>query len=322
MQSRITAISAYTPGRIVPNSYFETIVDTSDEWIQTRTGVIERRFTAEDEYTTHLCFKALRNLLQDNPEISVSDVDFIIVATSTPDHSVPSVASQVQNEFNIPGCGTLDVASACAGFVYGLILAKGLIAAGTHKKILVFGAENLSRFTDFSNRNLCILFGDAAGLALVEQSAENKIFDSLSGTDGSMGKELYRSSLSTLINNVPVIADARTHQNGRLVFKWVVQTISENLIKLADKNGLNLAAIDWIILHSANLRILEAISKNIGYPLERMPQSIKYFGNTSSASIPLAWNIALMDGRIKKGDKILLMGFGGGMTFAGLMVEW
>ncbi|WP_207421495.1 ketoacyl-ACP synthase III [Desertivirga brevis] len=322
MQSRIAAISAYVPEKVVPNSYFETIVDTSDEWIQTRTGVIERRFTAEGEYTTHLCFKALRNLIQTNPGISVADVDFIIVATSTPDHSVPSVASQVQNEFDIPNCGTLDVASACAGFVYGLILAKGLVAAGTHKKILVFGAENLSRYTDFTNRNLCILFGDAAGVALVEGAEENKIFNSISGTDGSMGKELYRSSLSTLINNVPIIADARTHQNGRIVFKWVVQTISENLLRLAEKNNLTINEVDWIILHSANLRIIEAISKNINYPLERMPQSIQYHGNTSSASIPLAWHLAIKDGRIKTGDKILLMGFGGGMTFAGLMVEY
>jgi 3-oxoacyl-[acyl-carrier-protein] synthase III len=322
MYSRVSAIGSYVPEKIITNSYFESIVDTSDEWIQTRTGVIERRFTAPEEFTTHLCFRALKNLCEENPSVSLADVDMIIVATSTPDHSVPSVASQVQHEFNIPGCGSMDLASACSGFVYGMTVAKGLIAAGSHKKILVFGAENLSRFTDFSNRNLCVLFGDGAGVVLIEASNENKLFDCISGTDGSMGKDLYRSSLSMMINNVPVIADTHTHQNGQIIFKWVVNTISQNILKLAELSQIRLEDIDWIILHSANLRILEAISRNINYPIEKMPQSIEYNGNTSSASIPLAWHHSIKECKIRRGNKILLMGFGGGMTYAGMTLEW
>lgn len=322
MRCRISAIGSYVPEKIVTNSYFETIVDTSDEWIRTRTGVIERRFTAPGEYTTHLCFNALRNLCAENPDVAIQDVDLIIVATSTPDHSVPSVASQVQNEFKILNCGSLDLASACAGFVYGMTVAKGLISAGIHKKILVFGAENLSRFTDFSNRNLCVLFGDGAGVVLIEESEENKLFNCISGTDGSMGKDLYRSSLSMMINNVPIVADTHTHQNGQVVFKWVVNTISENILKLIKLNNTRLEDVDWIILHNANLRILEAIARQINFPIEQMPQSIEYFGNTSSASIPLAWHQSVKKGTMKTGDKILLMGFGGGMTFAGMMLEW
>ncbi|WP_207427537.1 ketoacyl-ACP synthase III [Pedobacter sp. SYSU D00535] len=321
MSCQVTAISSYVPHRIITNAYFEKLVETSDEWIQTRTGIIERRFTAENEYTTHLCYRAARNLVEERPDIRLEDVDFIMVATSTPDHSVPSVASQVQNELGIKNCGTLDIASACAGFVYGLTLAKGLIAAGTHRKILVFGAENLSRYLDLNNRNLCILFGDAAGVALIEASELNKLFAPISGTEGSMGKDLYRSSLSTKINNVPAFADGKTHQNGRVVFKWVVQNISENLLRLAEKNQISLNQIDWIILHSANLRIIEAVSRQIDFPMEKMLQSIQYFGNTSSASIPLAWHQGLKNGKLKPGDKMLLMGFGGGMTYAGIMLE-
>lgn len=322
MSAQVSAIGSYAPTKIIDNSFFETFLDTSDEWIRTRTGIVERRYSAENEYATHLCFRALENLLKENPELSLDNVDMIIVACSTPDHSVPSVASQVQNHFGLSHCGTLDVASACAGFVYGLILAKGLIAAGTHKKILVFGAETLSKYQDFQNRNLCILFGDAAGVALVEPAENNKLFECITGTDGSMGKELYRSSLSTMINNVPAIADAKTHQNGRAIFKWAVQTITENIHRLIIKNNLKAADIDWIILHSANLRILEAISSELQFPIEKMPQSVQYYGNTSSASIPLSWDLALKDNRIKKGDTLLLMGFGGGMTYSGIILRW
>jgi 3-oxoacyl-[acyl-carrier-protein] synthase III len=322
MNAEITGISSYAPSRIIDNSFFEKIIETSDEWIVSRTGIKERRFAEENEFTSDVCVSAAKNLIKENPSLSLEGVDFIITATTTADQVMPSTASQIQNKLNIKNCGTLDIAAACAGFAYGIILAKGLIAAGSHQKVLVFGAETLSKFSDLTDRTTCILFGDGAGVALVEASEKGNIFESITGTEGTGGKDLYISQNAAKINEVPIDNNGKIHQNGKVVFKWAVQTVSEKIRELLAKSSTSLKDLDWIILHSANLRIIEAVSREIDFPVSRMPESIQYFGNTSSASIPLAWHSALKDGRIKKGDKILLMGFGGGLTYAGCIVEW
>jgi len=320
MNAQITAIATYAPERRVPNAYFEDIIDTNDEWIVSRTGIRERRFAAEDETMFSMCVNAAKNLVKDNPALSLDGVDFIIVATTTADQVMPSMASQIQNTLQIPNAGCIDIMAACAGFVYGLILAKGMITAGTHKKVLVFGAECLSRFTDMTDRTSCILFGDAAGVGLVEPSAESKILQTVTGTDGSYGKDLYLSQTSTTVNGEEIKRDGKIHQNGRVVFKWAIKTIAQNAGELLRKNNMTLDDLDWIILHSANLRIIEAVSAEINYPMEKMLTSIEKFGNTSSASIPLAWDLAQKAGKIKPGQKILLLGFGGGLTYAGTIV--
>jgi 3-oxoacyl-[acyl-carrier-protein] synthase III len=322
MKAEIKAIDAYVPEKIIGNAFFEKIIDTSDEWIVSRTGIKERRFAEDSEFTSDLCVKAVRSLLLHNPAITLQGVDFIIVATTTADQVMPSTASQVQNRLEIKNCGTLDIAAACAGFVYGIMLAKGLINAGSHKKILVFGAETLSKFSDLTDRTTCILFGDGAGVTLIEASEKENIFETITGTDGSFGKDLYISQNASFINDTEIISNGKIHQNGRVVFKWAIQNVSEKIKELIIKSNLSLSQVDWIILHSANLRIIEGVAKEINYPVEQMPESIQYFGNTSSASIPIAWNSALKDGRIKKGDRLLLMGFGGGLTFAGIIIEW
>src|SRR3569833_2859618 len=176
MESKITAIAVYTPANRITNEYFEQFIETNNEWIISRTGIKERRFADKDEFTSDLCVKAAQNLLAENPGTNFDDVDFILVATTSADQVMPSMASQIQTRLNIPNTGCLDIMAACAGFVYGLILAKGMIASGTHKKVLVFGAEALSKFTDFYDRTSCILFGDGAGVALVEPSENSKIF--------------------------------------------------------------------------------------------------------------------------------------------------
>ena len=321
MNSQITAIAAYAPEKRVDNAYFEKIIDTNDEWIVSRTGIRERRFAAEGESTSSICVKATNKLLDENPGIDLEGVDFIIVATTTADQVMPSMASQVQNTLQIPNAGCIDIMAACAGFIYGLILAKGMVAAGTHKKILVYGAECLSRFTDMTDRTSCILFGDGAGVALVEPSETPKILQTITGTDGSYGKDLYLSQTATTVNGEEIKRDGKIHQNGKVVFKWAVRTIAHNAGELLRKNSMELSDLDWIILHSANLRIIEAVASEIGYPMEKMLTSIAQFGNTSSASIPLAWDLARQAGKIKKGDKMLLLGFGGGLTYAGAIVE-
>jgi 3-oxoacyl-[acyl-carrier-protein] synthase-3 len=321
MHSKITAIAAYTPERRVDNAYFEKIIDTNDEWIVSRTGIRERRYAADDEFNYELCVKATKKLLAENPGITLDGVDFIIVATTTADHVMPNMASQVQNTFQLPNAGCIDIMAACAGFVYGVILAKGMVAAGTHKKILVFGSEALSKFTDMTDRASCILFGDGAGVALIEPSDKPKIFETITGTDGSYGKDLYLSQTSPTVNGEQILRDGKIHQNGRVVFKWAVKTIAQKTGELLRKNGMQPEDLDWIILHSANMRIIEAVAGEISFPMEKMLTSIEYYGNTSSASIPLAWDLARIAGKIKKGNKILMLGFGGGLTYAGVIME-
>jgi len=321
MNSQITALGVYAPSKIITNDWFADKIETNNEWIISRTGIKERRFAEDDEYTSDLCIKSVKNLLAENPGLTLDGVDFIIVGTTTADQVMPSMASQIQNAFNIPNAGCLDIMAACAGFVYGLILAKGLIAAGTHKKVLVFGAETLTKFTDFNDRTSCILFGDGAGVALVEPSDRPKVLNTINGTDGSHGKDLYLSQHASVVNNEEIIPNGKIHQNGKVVFKWAIQTITNKIGELLSKNSLKLEDLDWVILHSANLRIIEAVAQELNYPMDKMPTSIELYGNTSSASIPLAWDLAAKSGKIKPGNKMLLLGFGGGLTFAGVIVE-
>jgi len=321
MNSQITAIGVYAPAQVITNDWFADKIETNNEWIISRTGIKERRFTGPDEYTSDICVKAVKNLLAENPGLSVDGVDFIIVGTTTADQVMPSMASQIQNALNIQDAGCLDIMAACAGFVYGIILAKGLIAAGTHKKVLVFGAETLSKFTDFTDRTSCILFGDGAGVALVEASEKSKIFSTINGTDGSHGKDLYLSQHASVVNGEDIVPNGKIHQNGKVVFKWAIQTITNKVGELLSKNSLKLEDLDWIILHSANLRIIESVAQELNVPMGKMLTSIELYGNTSSASIPLAWDLAAKSGKIRKGNKMLLLGFGGGLTYAGVIVE-
>ncbi|HZX57157.1 MAG TPA: ketoacyl-ACP synthase III [Mucilaginibacter sp.] len=321
MNSKITAISVYAPSKRISNEWFADKIETNNEWIISRTGIKERRFAEPDEYTSDMCIKAVKNLLAENPGITLDGVDFIFVGTTTADQVMPSMASQVQNAFNIQNAGCLDIMAACAGFVYGLVLAKGLIAAGTHKKILVFGAETLSKFTDFTDRTSCILFGDGAGVALVEPWIQPKILNAVTGSDGSHGKDLYLSQHNTLVNGEHIDANGKIHQNGKVVFKWAIQTVTAKVKELLSKNFMKAEQLDWIILHSANMRIIEAVALELNYPMDKMLTSIECFGNTSSASIPLAWDLAMKAGKIKSGNKILMLGFGGGLTFAGVIIE-
>lgn len=321
MQAKITALGSYVPERIVDNHYFESIVETNDEWIQSRTGIRTRHFAAENEYTTHLCAAAAKNLVEEN-NVVLDDVDFVIVATVTPDQVMPSVASQVQDKLGLKHAGAIDIAAACAGFAYGIILAKGLIAGGVHRKILVFGAETLTKFTNYEDRTSCILFGDGAGVVLVEAAPKGNILGAVTGSNGDGGKDLYLSHMRKQINGQDVITDNKIHQNGRAVFKWAVNTVSEQMQVLAERCQLKMEDIDWFIPHSANLRIIEALCNQSGFPLEKTLESITVYGNTSSASIPLALHRGLREGKVKKGDKIMMIGFGGGLVYAGIVIEW
>ncbi|WP_221391556.1 ketoacyl-ACP synthase III [Dyadobacter sp. NIV53] len=320
MNAAITSIGIYAPEKRIDNSYFEKIIETNDEWIRQRTGIQNRYYARADEFTSDLCVKAIENLLESN-HTDISDVDFIIVATSTPDHTMPSVASQVQARMNIKKAGCMDVSAACAGFVYGIILAKGLIASGANKKVLVIGAETLSKVMNFEDRTSCILFGDGAGAVIVEASETNYIFRSITETDGGLGQNLYLSNQPATINGEAIINDNKIHQNGRAVFKWAVSTLVEKIKNLVDLNQKTLKGIDWLIPHSANLRILEAVCEGLNFPKEQCLESVKLYGNTSAASIPIAWYNGLRSGKVRIDDTIILAGFGGGLTFSSICVQ-
>ena len=317
----VTAIGAYHPCDKITNEFFESRLDTSDQWIRERTGIESRYFTKKDEYTGDMCVKAALDM-KENYGVDFSDVDMILVATMTADHVVPNVACQIQDSLGIRSTGAIDLTCACSGFCYAMSLAKGLIASGMHKKILVFGAETMSRILDFTDRNTCILFGDAAACVLVEATErENTVFESICGTDGSMGKELYMSMRSNRANGEEILADGFVHQNGRAVYKWAVSTLAQGLEDLAAKNGFTLDEVDRFVPHSANYRMLEAVFSRLGISMDKCVESVCKYGNTSAASVPLAWYYGIKEGRIKKGDTMLMLGFGAGLTYAGICVK-
>lgn len=320
MSATIKSIGIYHPEKEITNSFFEEYLNTSDKWIRERTGIIKRYFTREDEYTSDLCVNAVK-ALQRNHDYNLAEIDFIIVATSTPDQIIPNVASRVQAELEIPQAGCIDVSAACGGFVYGLILAKGLIAAGTHKKVLIIGAETMSKIIDMKDRNSCILFGDGAGAVIMEANEENHVFKTLTATDGNNGKELFMSNLSGVVSGEQILHDRQMHQNGRAVFKWAVSTLEHKIPELLEQNGWTLQDVNCFIPHSANIRILESVSQRLDIPMEKCIESIRNFGNTSAASIPLAWHEGILSGKIKPGDNLLLIGFGGGLTSAGICLK-
>lgn len=321
MEATITAIGSYAPEHIADNAYFEKITETNDEWIRSRTGIIERHIAGPDEYTSDLCVKAIRDLSA-NYNKNIDDVDFILVATVSPDQPMPSVACQIQYKLGLQNTGALDINAACSGFAYALVLAQGLIAAGTHKKILVLGAETLSKITDYSDRTSCILFGDAAGAVLVEAREKGNFMGSVTGADGSGGQDLYMSSAKAVVNGETIDPNGKIHQNGRKVFKWAVTQMPIHIREIARRSGISLDQVDWLIPHSANMRILEAISEQLNFPMSKILESIVYYGNTSSATIPMALHLGIKAGKVKPGDTLLLMGFGGGLTYAGLAIKW
>ncbi|TWT25840.1 ketoacyl-ACP synthase III [Planomicrobium sp. CPCC 101110] len=320
--ARITAIGSYVPKKRLTNNDLEALVDTNDEWIVQRTGIKERRIAADNEYTSDISIKAVENLIE-RYQKTVDDVDMIIVCTMTPDFKTPSVAALVQAKLGIKNTGAIDLNAACAGFAYGLHVANGLVSAGLHRKVLVIGAETFSKIIDYSDRTTCILFGDGGGAVLVEYDEQQPSFiASHMGTDGILGKNLYCTDLSDSMFGEELPVNGFIAQNGREVYKWAVNTVPKGMEALMGKTELKLDEVDWFVPHSANLRIIESICSRSGLPLERAIYSLEHFGNTSAATIPLSLDKGVREGKIQRDDKLLLYGFGGGLTHAGLLINW
>ncbi|WP_373895685.1 beta-ketoacyl-ACP synthase III [Virgibacillus sp. CBA3643] len=300
----------YVPPEVVTNKDLEQIVDTSDEWIRSRTGIEERRIADDDTDTSDMSFFAAQNAL-DEANVKPEDIDLILVATVTPDTPFPSVSCMLQDRLGARKAAAMDISAACTGFMYGMVTAKQFIDTGVYKNVLVIGVEKLSKITDWSDRNTCVLFGDGAGAAVLGEVAEGKgILSFELGADGSGGKELYQDENDHL------------QMNGREVFKFAVRQMPESSVNVIEKIGYNEADVDYLIPHQANIRIMEAARERLGISKDKMADSVKRYGNNSSASIPIALSEAVKDGNIKDNDLIVLVGFGGGLTWGAIALKW
>jgi len=324
-RSRIIGTGAYAPSRILTNYDLEKMVNTSDEWIMERTGIRERRVAAEDEATSDLSIKAANNAIE-MAGIKPEAIDLIIVGTVTPDMFFPSTASIVQNKIGAKNAVAFDISAACSGFIYALSIADQFIKSGTYKTALVIGAEVLSRMIDWSDRNTCVLFGDGAGAVILQaDNGERGILSTHLHTDGSMWDFLYtpgggsRHPISHQVIDDKLIY---MRMKGNETFKVAVKSLESVVIEALDYNNLKPSDISWIIPHQANLRIIQSIVKRLEMPMEKVVLNIERFGNTSAASVPMALDEAVRDGRVKKNDIIIFEAFGAGLTWASALLRW
>ncbi|MGH1377295.1 MAG: beta-ketoacyl-ACP synthase III [Alphaproteobacteria bacterium] len=322
VSSKLISTGSYLPEKILTNSELEKIVDTSDEWIFQRSGIRSRRIAAENESTSDMAVNAAKDAL-DCAGINPADIDGIIVATTTPDQTFPSVAVSVQHALGVPVGIAFDVQAVCSGFIYALSVADNFIKAGQMKRVLVIGAEKMSSIIDWSDRATCVLFGDGAGAVVLEaQESENNsngagLLSTHLYANGSMKDLLYTNGgVSTTGDSGHIV------MQGREVFKHAVRLMADAVNVALDKNNMSANDIDWLVPHQANLRIIESTAKKLSMPMDRVVVSVEGHGNTSAASIPLAFDGAVKDGRIKRGDLVLFEALGGGLTWGSALLRF
>ncbi len=318
----ITGIEAYYPPDILTNADLEKMVDTTDEWIVSRTGIRERHILKDPGMgTSDLAVPAVKKLLQKtgtNPD----DIDMVICTTVTPDMAFPATANIISDKVGIKNAFSFDMAAACSGFVYMLTVASKFIETGTAKKILCIGADKMSTITDYTDRNTCPLFGDAAGVVLLEPSTEYGIQDHILRTDGSGRKYLYLKAGGSVKPASHETVDAREHylyQDGQPVFKMAVSKMADISVEMMEKHNLPADKL-WLVPHQANLRIIEAVGRRMGLDSSRVMVNIQKYGNTTTATIPLV--LSEYESQLKKGDQLILTAFGGGFTWGALYLTW
>jgi 3-oxoacyl-[acyl-carrier-protein] synthase-3 len=318
---RIAALGTYLPEKRLTNDDLSRLVATDDAWIVRRTGIRERRIADDNEYTSDLCMGAVRDLESRGGRLDT--VDYVIACTVTPDYGFPSVATRLQHRLGLENCGAIDLTAACAGFMYGLDLADALVNTGRARSVLIAAGETLSKVVDYQDRATCILFGDGAGVALVDApgDAPPTLLARRAASDGASGKDLFLTGLRDEIAGI-VERDRVLRQNGRAVYEWAVTNVSAGIAELLDAAQLRASDVDWFVPHSANARMIESICRRTGIPYDRALMSLEWCGNTSSASIPLALAPAVHDGRVRPGDLVLLYGFGGGLVENGMLMRW
>lgn len=316
--ARISGTGSYLPERVLTNFDLEQMVDTSDEWIYSRTGIRERHIAGDRELTSDLATQAARQALS-AASLEPEQIDLILVATTTPDRIFPSTACTVQQKLGIGNGGAaFDVQAVCSGFIYALATANNFIRAGQAQRALVIGAETMSRVTDWSDRTNCILWGDGAGAVVLEQSATPGVISTHLHSDGSYSELLrIQGGVSAGFDSACTI-----EMEGNAVFKIAVNTLDSIVDETLAANGMQKSDVDWLVPHQANIRIIQATAKKLGMSMDRVVATIEKHGNTSAASIPLALDYAVREGKIKNGETILMEAFGGGFTWGSALLRW
>lgn len=319
--SKIAGTGRYLPERILTNADLEKMVDTSDEWIRTRTGVESRHVASEDEKTSDLCVAAAEKAME-AAGVGVDDIDLIIVGTTSPDLIFPNIATLIQDRMGIHGCPAFSIEAACTGFIYALSTADKFIRTGEAQCALVIGAEVITKLIDWSDRSTCVLFGDGAGAVIVKPSDEPGIISTHLGADGKykdllyypvgVGKDLAKAG----------VGDSRILMSGNEVFKVAVKTLGAVAELAFTENNIDMSELDWLVPHQANLRIIQATAKRLNLPMEKVIQTVQHHGNTSAASVPMALDVGIRDGRIERGQLILMEAFGGGFTWGSVLMRY
>jgi len=325
LRARIVATGSYVPERVLTNFDLEKMVDTSDEWIRERTGIRERRIADEKEAASDLAYEAAKAAFK-KTDIKAKDIELIMVATITGDMPTPATACHLQHKLGVKKSAAFDVNAACSGFLYGLSVADSFIRSGTYKRILLVGTELLSRVTDWEDRSTCILFGDGAGAAILEATNEDRgIISTHLRSDGGLWDLLHMPGGGS---RYPVSRDSMKKKmhylkmKGNETFKIAVRTLEGMVEKTLAENRLKASQLSLLIPHQANLRIIQATAERLGIPMDRVFVNIDKYGNTSAASIPIALDEAIREGRIRDGDYVLLEAFGGGLTWASVLIKW
>lgn len=324
--AKITAVGKYIPEKILDNKFFESILDTSDEWITTRTGIKERRMI-ENGATSDLAIGAVLDM-QKKFNINLEEIELVIVATVTPDMFFPSTACLVQGKCGMKNAWAFDLNGACSGYIYALTVGAQFIENGTHKKVLVIGADKMTSISDYQDRNTCILFGDAAACSLLEPTEDKNdgIIDYKMYSDGTDAKEnLHMPAGGSLNPATHETVEKRMHyiyQNGKAVFKVAVKGMADVAVEMMERNNLKAEDVAYLVPHQANLRIIDATRERMGIDKEKVMVNIQKYGNTTAATIPLCLVEWFEDGKLKKGDNLILTSFGAGYTWGGIYLKW
>ena len=318
--SRIIGTGRYLPEKVLTNFDLEKIVDTSDEWIRTRTGVERRHVVEPDQTTSDMCVESAQKAM-DDAGVTPADIDMVITGTTSPDVVFPNVSTIIQYRLGIPACAAFSLEAACSGFIYALTVADKFIKTGDAKCVLVTGAECITKLIDWKDRNTCVLFGDGAGSAIVVPSEEPGILSCELGADGQ-----YRELLHYPVGVSKNLAAAGTDEaniimKGNEVFKVAVTTLGDIAGRTLEKAGIAKEELDWLIPHQANIRIIQATAKRLGLPMEKVILTVQDHGNTSAASVPMALDVARRDGRVRKGQLVLMEAFGGGFTWGSVLMR-
>ena len=319
--SKIKSTGSYVPEKIITNDMLSQYVDTSDEWIRSRSG-IEKRHFSEGENTSDIAAKAALDILK-NGNINPLDIDLIIVATVSPDYTTPSTACLVQSKIGASHAVAFDLSAACSGFIFSVNVADKFIKTGVYKNALVIGAEVLSKHLNFKDRSTCVLFGDGAGGVFLEKAEEGGILAEEMGSDGGRGMSLTcaEKKASHIFNSAQAAEDNFLHMDGRAIFDFATRQTPKCILHLLEKSGVSIEQLKYVIPHQANARIVEIISRKTKIPLEKFYMNISEYSNTSAATIPIALNEMMQKGFLQAGDYILMAGFGGGLTWGGLLIK-